>query len=80
MKDPSGLTKAAQAAALVTQMTVSTALGAWLGSQLDSRFATDPWLFFAGIFSGFAIGLVALFKGITRLQPPDDDESSHPPQ
>jgi hypothetical protein len=80
VRDPDGFTKAARAAALVTQMTVITALGGWFGAYLDGRFATEPWLFFAGLASGFAIGMLAMFKGLTGLRPPDDQQPPDPPK
>jgi F0F1-type ATP synthase assembly protein I len=77
-------------------MAVSAALGAWLGWQLDVRFATKPFGFVFGSGAGFAIGLLTLFRGLSLFKPapsdgdaappaqddpaPDDDRPSHPPQ
>ena len=78
MPDPTTLERGAQAAALVTNMAVSTAALGWLGHWLDTRFETAPWLLVIGISLGFSAGMFALFKGLSRLNPDDDDESPHP--
>lgn len=80
MPDPDSLKRGAQAGALVTQMAVSTVVGAGLGRWLDARFDTEPWLMVLGLFGGFASGLTVLFTGITRLQREDDDEPPDPAQ
>lgn len=80
MPDPDSLKRGARAGALVSQMAVSAALGAWLGRQLDARFDTAPWLLVTGLMLGFAAGLAALFTGIHRLQREDDDEPPDPAQ
>jgi ATP synthase protein I len=41
-------------------MAFSIALGALIGFYLDSRFDTEPWLFF--LFLGF--GIIAAFKNL----------------
>jgi F0F1-type ATP synthase assembly protein I len=41
-------------------MALSIALGALIGHYLDTRFGTEPWLFF--IFLGF--GIAAAFKNL----------------
>ena len=71
----------AQAAALVTQMAVSTIVCGGLGGWLDSRLATGHGLLIAGLLGGFATGMVALFRGLSRLETSDDDERPpDPPQ
>ncbi len=78
MLDQSGLRRAIAAAALVTHMAVTTAASAWLGSWLDGRFETTPWLTLVGTFLGFGVGLYRLFKALERLNPPDDPVDDEP--
>ena len=44
-------------------MAISIAAGALIGYYLDTRFGTEPWLFF--VFLGF--GIVAAFKNLFTL-------------
>lgn len=78
MIDPDTVRRGTAAAAYVTQMTVLTALGGWLGRQLDARFDTEPALQLTGFVVGFALGMAALLFYLTRT-PPDDDEHTPDP-
>lgn len=44
-------------------MAISIAAGALIGYYLDTRFGTEPWLFF--VFLGF--GIVAAFKNLFTM-------------
>jgi len=44
-------------------MALSIGIGAIVGYYLDSRFNTEPWLFF--LFLGF--GIVAAFRNLYRM-------------
>ncbi len=66
-----------QAAGLVTQMAVSTVAGGWLGALLDAWLATD-WLTALGFVLGFAIGMLALFRHLSRSSRDDDDDPTPP--
>jgi hypothetical protein len=74
MSESGSFAAGAQAAALVTQMAVSTIACGGLGGWLDSRLSTGHGLLIAGALGGFATGMVALFRGLTKLTPGDDDE------
>jgi F0F1-type ATP synthase assembly protein I len=70
-----------RAAALVTQMGVLTILGALAGWWLDARFDTGRGLLLVGLFGGFTLGMVALFRYLSRPEPSDDDQRPpDPPQ
>ncbi|MBX2799384.1 MAG: AtpZ/AtpI family protein [Myxococcales bacterium] len=69
----------ARAAAMVTQMVVTTAIGGWIGQQLDERFLTEPWLMVSGFTLGFSMGMIALLRVLTRNNQSDDDEPSDLP-
>jgi F0F1-type ATP synthase assembly protein I len=71
---PEGFASAARVAGLVTAMAVLTIGGGLLGRELDARLATDPWLLLAGLFGGFVMGMVALFRELTRLGTDDDEQ------
>jgi len=53
-------------------LTVGTTLvacivtGYFLGSVLDKKLGTSPWLVVAGVFLGTAAGFVALFRMVSR--------------
>lgn len=74
MRDPGAFGSGARAAALVTQMAASTIVCAGLGGWLDARLATGHGLLLVGLFGGFTLGMVALFRGLSRIQPSDEDE------
>lgn len=44
-------------------MALSIGIGAVVGYYLDSKFGTEPWLFF--VFLGF--GIVAAFRNLYRM-------------
>ena len=72
--------RGAQAAALVTSMTISTLLLGGLGWYADSRLQTAPVGLLLGLIAGFAGGLYRLFQGLTQLAPPDDHRPPDSPQ
>lgn len=78
MAGDGSLRRAIQAASMVTELTLWVVAGLGLGSWLDGRFGTGPWLFLLGTLLGFGVGLLRLFLGITRLQN-DDDSADDPP-
>lgn len=41
-------------------------LGYLLGSWLDRRLGTGPWLLVTGVFLGTAAGFVGLFRTVSR--------------
>jgi hypothetical protein len=61
-------------------MATLTIGGALLGGWLDARFATGHLLLLAGLFGGATLGMVSLFRGLTRLQRDDDDRPPDPPE
>lgn len=67
-----------KAAALVTQMAVTTVLGGMLGRQLDGWFATDSLMTMMGILAGFTIGMATLFRFLLRRTDDDDDDTTAP--
>lgn len=67
--DKESVRKAALAFTAVTEITVYTMVGYWLGNYLDQRFNLNPWL--AGLFTllGFVRGFYRLYKVFKQ----DDD-------
>ncbi len=57
---------------IMNLMTVGTMLvacvvcGYLLGSFLDGKFGTSPWLVVAGVLLGTAAGFVELFRTVSR--------------
>ena len=57
---------------ILSLMTVGTTLvacivlGYWLGSVLDRRMGTSPWLVVVGVLLGTAAGFVGLFRMVSR--------------
>jgi ATP synthase protein I len=57
---------------ILNLMTVGTGLvacivaGYLLGSYLDRKLGTGPWLVVAGVFLGTAAGFVGLFRTVSR--------------
>ena len=57
---------------ILNLMTVGTALvscvvlGYFLGSYLDRKLGTSPWLVVAGVILGTAAGFVGLFRTVSR--------------
>jgi len=41
-------------------------LGYFLGSYLDRRWGTSPWMLVAGVLLGTAAGFVQLFRTVSR--------------
>lgn len=78
MNDPGAFRRGSAAAALVTQMTVSTVLGGWLGRQLDARWNTGSVLQLSGFVAGFALGMTALLYHLARNRPDDPDPPDAP--
>ncbi len=74
MFDPEFFRQAAIMAARVTQSTFIILAGALLGAELDKRFDTAPWLFFAGLALGMASGFLVLIRGLLQKSPPSDDD------
>jgi F0F1-type ATP synthase assembly protein I len=46
---------------------VLTALGAWLGHLLDSRWGTEPWLTLVGTLLGMGAGFFEVVSVIRRI-------------
>ncbi len=72
MIDPAFLRQAYQAASLVTQLAIITALGTFSGNYLDHWLGTEPWLLLTLSALGFAAGMLHFFRGMARLQDHDD--------
>lgn len=66
------------AAATVTELTLMILAGLWLGSWLDGRLGTGPWLFFLGTLMGLIAGMLRLFQGLAKLQSDDEDQDDPP--
>ena len=49
-----------------TTLVASIVLGYFLGSALDRKLGTDPWLTVAGVLVGMAAGFVGLFRTVAR--------------
>ena len=49
-----------------TTLVASIVLGYFLGSALDRKLGTTPWLTVAGVLLGTAAGFVGLFRTVAR--------------
>ena len=78
MMDPESLRRGSTAAALVTQMVVSTVLCGGFGSWLDGRFQTGPKLGLSGLLAGFALGMSTLLYFLLR-RPNAEPHDPNPP-
>ena len=79
MIDPDTLRWGSTAAALVTQIAVTTAVCGWGGRQADGWFQTGPKLQLAGFVVGFSLGMTAFLLYISR-QSRDDHQPTDPPK
>ena len=52
--------------AVGTVLVVCIVLGYLLGSYLDRKLGTSPWLVVAGVVLGTAAGFVELFRTVSR--------------
>ena len=52
--------------AVGTVLVACVVLGFLLGSYLDRRLGTSPWLVVAGVTLGTAAGFVGLFRTVSR--------------
>ena len=52
--------------AVGTVLVACVVLGFLLGSYLDRRLGTSPWLVVAGVMLGTAAGFVGLFRTVSR--------------
>jgi len=46
---------------------ISAGLGYWLGSWLDERWHTSPWLSLVGLFLGMGAGLLEMMRLLRRF-------------
>jgi hypothetical protein len=76
--NPDSFRRGATAAALVTQMTVSTVVCGGGGYLADGRWNTTPKLQLAGFVLGFAIGMASFLLTISRLTTNDEPPSDPP--
>ncbi len=49
-----------------TMLVASLVVGYLLGSTLDRRLGTNPWLTVVGVLLGTAAGFVGLFRTVSR--------------
>jgi ATP synthase protein I len=63
----------AEGASIGLEFGIAIALGAWIGSWLDKRYETDPWLLLAGIL----IGSAAAFRDLIRFARRYEREQEH---
>jgi ATP synthase protein I len=49
-----------------TTLVACIVLGYFLGSYLDKKLGTSPWLVVAGVMLGTAAGFVGLFRTVSR--------------
>jgi F0F1-type ATP synthase assembly protein I len=52
--------------AVGTMLVACIVCGYFLGSFLDRKLGTSPWLVVAGVFLGTAAGFVELFRTVSR--------------
>ena len=56
------------------QFAATIGVFAWGGYWLDGQLDTSPWLLIAGVFVGFALGLVSLISKFSPPKETTDDE------
>lgn len=78
MINPNIWRQLAPALAQVGTMTGSLLAGVLLGSWLDHRLATSPWLTGLCGFAGLVAGATALIRGVRNV-PPHDAPPPPPP-
>ena len=78
MAQPSPWSQGAKAAAVVSQMAISTVVAGLIGRQADLWLETSgPWLAITGFVLGFTLGMITLLRSLTP--PPSHDDDDHPP-
>jgi F0F1-type ATP synthase assembly protein I len=57
----------ALASTIAVQFAVSVLLGFWLGSFLDRKLGTQPWLMLGGLLGGIAAGTVGSYRLVSGI-------------
>ncbi|HIE12482.1 MAG TPA: AtpZ/AtpI family protein [Desulfotomaculum sp.] len=57
----------ALASTIAVQFAVSVFIGALLGSFLDKRLGTDPWLMLGGLLMGIVAGMVGAYRMVSNV-------------
>ena len=81
-KKISSIYKAAQHASIGLEMAIAIAIGWGLGTWLDEKFDSDPWLMITGLILGVAAGFMGIIRVIRQHQretanatPPNHDDN-----
>jgi ATP synthase protein I len=63
--------KLAELSSLALMLPSSIAVGLFFGYWLDKRLGTDPWMLMIFTLLGVAAGLIALIRGISKVNKED---------
>jgi ATP synthase protein I len=63
--------KLAELSSLALMLPASIAVGLFFGYWLDKRLGTDPWMLMIFTLLGVAAGLIALIRGISKVNKED---------
>jgi len=63
--------KVAELSSLALMLPSSIAVGLFFGYWLDKRLGTDPWMLMIFTLLGVASGLIALVRGISKVNKED---------
>jgi F0F1-type ATP synthase assembly protein I len=69
-----GMRQVALLTAIPAILLVGPVLGWWVGSLLDRKWGTEPYLMIVGIVLGFVASGRETWKLIKLAQPPDDKD------
>lgn len=72
-KDQSALRKASMLMTIPTLLIASPLVGFFLGSVVDRKFGTDPWVSFAGVILGFVAAGRQITIIVRRVQAEGED-------
>lgn len=67
-----GYGKAYEIIAAAMQLALAVILMVFLGTWLDGKFGTKPWLMIAGLAVGFAAGFYAFLRSVQKLAKDND--------
>lgn len=66
----------ALASTIAVQFASSVFLGVWLGSLLDEKFDTHPWLMIGGLFAGLGAGMLGVYRIVVQALNNRNNQSS----
>lgn len=76
-KDPKQL-RYLKFSSLGLEMGLAVAVGFYLGSWMDEKFDTEPWLLIFWVFAGLGAAFKALLRAAKNLQEDSKDDDKRP--